>query len=53
MKRNICKRLSVLLMLVMVLTLLPAPAAQAKEVSDYKGKNVSIRQYFHLFRRFQ
>ncbi|MBO5323891.1 MAG: NPCBM/NEW2 domain-containing protein [Oscillospiraceae bacterium] len=42
MKKIICKTLSFLLVLMMVLTMIPAPVAQAKEVSEYKGKKVSI-----------
>ena len=42
MKKNICKLLSFALVLMMVLAMIPAPVAQAKEVSDYKGKKVSI-----------
>lgn len=42
MKKNICKVLSFLLVLMLVLTIVPAPVAEAKEVSAYKGKKVSI-----------
>ena len=40
--KNIVKVLSILLVLMMVVTMIPAPVAEAKEVSAYQGKKVSI-----------
>ena len=43
MKKSTCKFLSILLLLALLLSVVPAaPEAEAKEVSEYAGKKVSI-----------